>query len=406
MDTPITGFPGFVNELSEEYRIIFKQKRSFDQFKRCITGLILSRHPTIASINGMFIEHTDQSNLNRFVTGNSWSEYQLNKTKIHMINQVEPDGIVILDDFITEKFGENIYGTDYHFDHSKGRNVFGHSIVDCVLSGKGIFPLLSSIYLREKSRWRDSRKHLTKIDIQIRHLTQLVDMGLKFNYVTFDCWYFCKKLTDHIESLGKDWVGQVKSNRLIWVDDKWISVKEYAERIFPDRSFKTAKIDVDTYLVKAVTVIMKNMGPVRLLISNNDRGNFHFYATNRIEWNEAKVLKVYCRRWDIEVWHREGKVDYGLKDCQLRSDGGVSKYLTLSSCADTFLEIVTLLSPLLGALRKRVGTPGLKHHFVHLELLKDLISFIQSKGKKSYECILGAILYPYKSTKVKRINLV
>ena len=406
MDTPVAGFPGFINELSEEFRSIFKQERIFKQFKRMIAGITISEHPTIAGINGLFVEHTNQSNLNRFVTMNNWSEYKLNKIRIGMINRVEPKGVVVLDDYITQKDGHNLFGTDFHFDHSKGKSVFGHNIADCVLSGNGIFPLLQTVYVRKDSRWKDDKKHKTKLEIQKQHLTQLVDMGLKFKCVTFDCWYFCKTLTDHIESLGKNWVGQVKSNRQIWVNDGWISVKKYAERIFPDRSFKTTKVGDETYLVKAVTVEMKNMGFVRLLISHSDRDNFKFFATNRLYWNAAMVLKIYCRRWDIEVWHREGKADYGLKDCRLRSDGGVSKYLTLSSCADTFLEIVTLLSPLLGMLRRKVGTPGLKRRFVHLELLKSLISFVQTSGKECYEKILEAILYPYNSTKVKRLKVI
>lgn len=402
MDTPIAAFPGFLDELSEEFRPIFNQERTFKQFKRMIAGIMISEHPTIANINGLFVEHTNQSNLNRFVTKNNWSEYKLNKIRIGMINKVEPKGVVVLDDYITEKYGHNLFGTDLHFDHSKGRNMFGHNIADCALSGNGIFPLLQTMYIRKNSKWRDNDKHMTKIDIQKRHLTQLVNMGLKFKFVTFDCWYFCKSLTSHIELLEKDWDCQVKSNRLIRVNDEWISVKEYAMRIFPDRSFKTAKIGDDTYLVKAVTVEMKNMGLVRLLISNSDRGNFKFFATNRLDWNEARILKIYCRRWDIEVWHREGKADYGLKDCRLRSNGGVNKYLTLSSCADTFLEIVTLLSPLLGVLRRKVGTPGLKRRFVHLELLKNFVSFILSRGNDACDQIVNAVLNPYRSTKVKR----
>jgi hypothetical protein len=116
-----------------------------------------------------------------------------------------------------------------------------------------------------------------------------------------DCWYFCKSLTSHIELLKKDWVFQVKSNRLILVNDEWISVKKFAEEIFPDRSFKTAKIDDDTYLVKVFTVVMKNMGPVRLMILNTDHGHFKFFATNILDWNETKIPKKNCLRWDVEV---------------------------------------------------------------------------------------------------------
>ena len=88
-----------------------------------------------------------------------------------MINRVEKNGVVILDDYIIEKYGPNIYGTDYHHDHSKGRSVFGQNIVDCVLSGYGIFPSLQTQYLRKGSKWKTDNKHLTKIDIQKQHLS-------------------------------------------------------------------------------------------------------------------------------------------------------------------------------------------------------------------------------------------
>lgn len=406
MDTPIVKFPGFIEELSEEFRPLFQQERSYVQFKRAISGITISEHPNIANINGLFLEHTDQSNLNRFVNSDSWSEHEVNRTRFGMINRVEKDGVVILDDYIIEKCGPNIYGTDYHHDHSKGRSVFGQNIVDCAFSGDGIFPLLQTQYLRKGSKWKTDNKHLTKIDIQKQHLSQLVDLGLNFKWVTFDCWYLCKSLTDHIESVEKNWIGQVKSNRLVRVDGKWIPVKKFAESIFPHKSFKTAKIGDDTYLVKVINVEMSKMGIVRLMISNNDRGNFKFFATNKLDCSEAQMLKIYCRRWDIEVWHREGKADYGIKECRLRGDNGVSKYLTLSCCASTFLEIVTLLSPMLGVLRRKVGTPGLKRHFVLFDLLKSFISFIQRSGKECYEMILEAILYPYRSTKVKRLKIV
>jgi Archaeal putative transposase ISC1217. len=61
------------------------------------------------------------------------------------------------------------------------------------------------------------------------------------------------------------------------------------------------------------------MGKVKLLVSFNKHGNFNFYVTNRLDWNEVEISKMYSRRWDIEAWHREGKGDYGIEECQLRS---------------------------------------------------------------------------------------
>ena len=72
-------------------------------------------------MNGLFTEHTNQSNLNRFITKSNWDVDELNKKRFKIINEIEGDGAVIIDDYIVEKYGEEIYGVDWHHDHSKGR---------------------------------------------------------------------------------------------------------------------------------------------------------------------------------------------------------------------------------------------------------------------------------------------
>ena len=113
-----------------------------------------------------------------------------------------------------------MYGVDYHFDHSEGKSVWGLQIADCVLSGKGIYPLLSTIYVRKDSRW--DKKFKTKIEMQMEHLTQLKEMNLNFSCVVMDTWYFNKDLTVHIEKMDKDWVAECNSNRLVLSKGKWI----------------------------------------------------------------------------------------------------------------------------------------------------------------------------------------
>jgi hypothetical protein len=93
------------------------------------------------------------------MTSSTWDISDLNKIKIEMINKVDKNGVVILDDYIIEKYGPNIYGTDFYRDHVKKRTVFGQQITDCVLSGNGIFPLLFRIYIRKNSRWNKGNKH-------------------------------------------------------------------------------------------------------------------------------------------------------------------------------------------------------------------------------------------------------
>jgi hypothetical protein len=404
MELPIVQFPSYVEEMSDEFTHLFDQERQLTHFKQFMTGYVSSEKKTIAHMNGLFTFHSNQSNLNRFITHATWSEYEMNKTKINLINQVESEGVVVLDDYIIEKYGTEIFGTDWHRDHVSNRNVWGWQLADCVFSGKGIYPLLSSIYIKEKSRWNKDNEFRSKIELQMDHLSMLVDMNLHFSCVVMDIWYFSKKLTDHIEFLGKDWIAQSKSNRLVKSDGRWISLKKFGWKKIHQRSFKVVTLGDQKYLMNVFTVTMKKTGKVRLLVSMNQHGNINFYVTNNLAWDELAIATRYSRRWDIEVWHREGKGDFGLKDCRLRYHEGVSRYLTLSTVADTLLEIISLLSPVYAILKKQGYTPEMKHRWILAEMVGQLISSVHISKNMEVKEIMEGILYPYKSTKKEHIN--
>lgn len=401
MELPIVGFPSYVDELSVDFFCLFKQERQLSQFKRLMTGFVVAEKHTIAHMNGLFTYHTDQSNLNRFVTRTDWSQVEMNRIKIGMINEVEKGDVVVLDDYLVEKYGNEIFGVDWHHDHCKKRKVRGLQIADCLLSGNGIYPLLSTVYVKKGSRWCRNNFR-TKIEIQMEHLSQLVEMDLDFSCVVMDTWYFCKDLTEHIEGLEKDWVAECKANRLIRSKRKWIHLNEFAEKIIHRVQFRVVKIGDDIYQMKAFTVHMKGIGKVKLLISLNKHGNFNFFVTNRLNWKEVKIASMYARRWDIEVWHREGKGSYGLEDCQLRTDEAVSRYLTLNSLAANLLEIASMLSPVYAALTKRGRTPEMKHRWILAEMVGKLISSASKIDNKEVKQIIESILCPYKSTIAKK----
>lgn len=405
MEIPVIGFPSYVEEMSVDFAHLFDQERQLNQFKRLMTGYVVADRRTITHMNGLFTYHTNQSNLNRFVTCSDWDPWEMNKVKIGMINRVEDvGGVVVLDDYIIEKYGKEIYGTDWHHDHTSGRMVWGWQIADCVLSGAGIYPLLSTVYIKKNSRWIKSDVFKSKIEIQKEHLTQLVEMNLCFSCVVMDIWYFCKTLTQYIESLGKDWIAQSKSNRLVKSHGQWISLERFGKKMLDSVNFKVVELGDKTYLMKAFTVHMNGMGKVRLLISMNEHGNINFYVSNRLDWDELAIATRFSRRWDIEVWHRESKGSYGLEDCQLRCDEGVSRYLTLSALADTLLEIASMLSPVYAMLAKQGYTPEMKHRWILTELVGKLISSVSKIEDKEVKRIIEGILCPYKSTMKKSMD--
>ncbi|GAH96562.1 unnamed protein product [marine sediment metagenome] len=169
--------------------------------------------------------------------------------------------------------------------------------------------------------------------------------------------------------------------------------------------FRVVELGDQKYLMKVFTVTMKKAGKVRLLVSMNMHGNINFYVSNNLEWDELAIATRYSRRWDIEVWHREGKGNFGLKDCRLRCDDGVSRYLTLSALADTLLEIASMLSPVYAMLKNQGYTPEMKHRWILTELVGQLILSVGKMENVEVKKIMEGILCPYTSTMIKNTNV-
>jgi hypothetical protein len=105
MEMPILEFPKYVNELCKDFEHLFAQERQMLQFKRLISGFaIADKH--IAHINGSFVCHTNQSNLNN---PKIKVVKRRNRIKINLINRMEgEEGVLILANYIIKKYGKNM----------------------------------------------------------------------------------------------------------------------------------------------------------------------------------------------------------------------------------------------------------------------------------------------------------
>jgi Transposase DDE domain len=61
-------------------------------------------------------------------------------------------------------------------------------------------------------------------------------------------------------------------------------------------------------------------------------------VTNRVRWEVTRVVRVYRHRWTGTVtFHRDGKQQLGMGDCQLRTREGQTRHLYLVMLAYSLL---------------------------------------------------------------------
>ena len=61
-------------------------------------------------------------------------------------------------------------------------------------------------------------------------------------------------------------------------------------------------------------------------------------VTNRIKWEVSRIVRVYRHRWTgTETFHRDGKQQLGMGDCQLRDGEGQTRHMYLVMLAYSLL---------------------------------------------------------------------
>jgi len=344
------------------YRGCFS-KPQWNHFNTYLHGLLLGERgeKNIQDIAGNLLNGRHQSSLNRFLTRHRWNVRRLNALRLQQALSQRKGGVLIVDDTIIEKSGGHMDGVGFLFDHCKGRNVRCHDIVSTFYhTGNLHVPLYLTPYVK--------KEHATDMDIWFKTKIQLaLDllrkslMHISPDVVVFDAWYMSKELVDFISSRGLLWVSSAKGNRLIRVDDTWISVNAFAERL-SKRAFTRINTMVDEQRFKWIyesTVVMKNIGLVKLVILRVRRNSktYTFLVSNGGDVEGLQVLEYYKKRWSIEVFYRDCKQHLGMGEYQVRRLDAVVIHLHLVVLAYTLLKNAWC-NPFLNRLLKGVRAIG------------------------------------------------
>lgn len=131
---PLLGFPELVEHYSPFFEEVFSPE-AFIEFKRYVSGLVVSENKTVEGINRMFVvESRNQSSLNRLLTKSPFSLEELNQARLSMLTslpgtEIKPKGVLGLDDTLLIHYGQDFEKIAKLFDHVTQTYVWAHDLV-------------------------------------------------------------------------------------------------------------------------------------------------------------------------------------------------------------------------------------------------------------------------------------
>lgn len=349
----IVEFPQVIGEALEQFGDIFPNRPQRDHFAEYVTGLIVARKKNVSGINAEFVDTTDQSCLNRFLTSADWDVEQLNAARLDLMQEDSstrygPRGVIPIDNVLIDHDGQLIEDVGWFWDHAQDRPKIAHDYLfaNYVCASGKHYPLEFRRF-KKRDQCQANQEKFQDHGVLFRELVDWVcDREIPGTF-TFDCFFSGVQNLNHIHAQKNEqgesraYVADLKINRRLEVRGKSIRVDELAASIPRQNRRELRRGDKRQWFYTTTVRLPQVRHPVRIVLiwrNRRDREPAKVLISNRTRWEINRILKTYRYRWTgTETFHRDGKQELGMGACQLRSGQGQTRHMHLVMLAYTIL---------------------------------------------------------------------
>ena len=348
----IVEFPTVVQDAVAQFGPLFVNEPERRHLAEYLTGLMVAGRKNVSAINREFVDTTDQSCLNRWLTAAAWDAAELNRQRLAWLQQdpstrYSAQGVIPIDNVLIDHDGKLIEDAGWFWDHAEQRHKIAQDylIVDYVCTSGKHYPLDFRRFVKRDQCEANQRPFRDHNELFRELVDQVIEQQIPGDF-TFDCWFTHAQNLNHVHGHDRGYVGDLKFNRRVQFMGKTMRADEVAATIAPatrkpvEITDEKGEVHKQWYFTRSIRIEGVDH-PVRLVIlwkNKNDDKPRKMLVTNRTHWEVGRVLRVYRRRWrGTECFHRDGKQHLGMGDCQLRNGQGQTRHLYLVFLAHSLL---------------------------------------------------------------------
>lgn len=349
----IVEFPQIVRDALRTFGDLLPNEPQRRHFAEYLTGLLVADRKNVSAINREFAQTTDQSCLNRFLTQADWDVAKLNRMRLDEL-QRDPStrycehGVIPIDNTLIDHDGECIQDAGWFWDHAEERYKIAHDylFVNYVCTNGKHYPLDFRRFQKEDL--------CECLEVPFKNHTtlckELIDWVCQENMpgtFAFDSYFTNAPILNHIHDKKlpngqpRGYVGSLKFNRKLEYKGRVLTASALAASLEPVVR-KRMQVGERTQWYFTCTLRIPDVKhKVRILIIWRGREDAQariILITNRIGWEASRIVRGYRDRWTgTETFHREGKQQLGMGDCQLRDSEGQTRHMHLVMLAYSLL---------------------------------------------------------------------
>ena len=349
----IIEFPKLVRDAVARYADLFANECQRRHFAEYLTGLFVAARKTVTGINAEFARTTDPSCLNRFIHHEAWDVQALNQRRLDLLQQdadtrYSDHGTIAVDNTLIDHHGTCIEDVGWFWDHAEERFKIAHDylIANYVCSSGKHYPLDFRCFQKQeqcKANQVPFKDHTALFQelvdwVAEQQIPGTFAMDSYFTNAPILNYIHGKPLTD---GRPRGYVGSLKFNRKLAYRGRTVKASELAAKIGPELRKSLKEGDKQQWYFTCTLRIPDVQHKVRIVIvwpSRTAEQPRIILVTNRVQWEVTRVVRVYRHRWTgTETFHRDGKQQLGMGDCQLRTREGQARHMYLVMLAYSLL---------------------------------------------------------------------
>jgi hypothetical protein len=300
------------------------------------------------------------------------------KATLRQIQQ--PDGVLVVDDTLEEKpYTDENAIVCWHYDHTTNRQIKGINLLNflyhCEYDDGTDFSLPVAFEVIAKTQtYTDSKTGKTKRKSPVTK-NALVRGRLKilaqvnhvlFRYVLWDSWYSSADNLKYVkQTLGKDVIGAIKSNRTVALSAEDKQTGTYVT---------VSKLDLDpgdTRLVYLKGVAFPVVLAKQIFTNKDGSSGVLYLVSTDTDLSYADITTLYKRRWKVETFHKSLKQNAALAKSPTKVERTQRNHIFAAMLAFLKLEKLKLKTTMNHfAFKRRIYLAAMKQSLAQLQEIK------------------------------------
>jgi SRSO17 transposase len=389
-------FPTLVQKALDIFGDLFANAPERRHFAEYLTGLMIAEHKTISGINREFVTTTDQSCLNRWLTEVDWDVAALNDRRLEWLQKdsktrYSARGVIAIDNGLVDHEGKLIEDVGWFWDHADQRHVIAHDYIvsNYVCTSGAHYPIEWKRFKKKEVCREEEFQDHTQLCIQL--IDEAIERGIPGDF-RFDCYFTSAKVLNHLQAQQRAYVGDLKLNRKVIYQGTQQKLNALAPQI-PADAKKPIQIGERQYWYFTKQMRLPEVShSVRIVLFWKEREAQEAskaLVTNRLGWEVTRIVMVYRHRWTgTETFHRDGKQQLGLGECQVRKGQGQTRHVYLVSAAYSLLMHALQPNRAAGWTRRELTTIGEACRAVKAETMGQMVEWIVGKAQQEHWSVL------------------